>query len=379
MIRIIACIVLLLGVANAAVDQKQRLRVITSKIHGLKKNLQQEKKQRQKLQADLRHVEVSIGKLSKRLRQLVADIGEKNQQLQQLQGQQQQYKKQVMEQRAMLAKQVNFAYRLGKYEYLQLLLNQQKSGLVDRSLTYFSYFNQARLTIVHRLQATVHSLQVTENKIRQHQQKLKGLRQREQAEQTRLKKYHADRQQLVVKLTKSIKKKDHRLLSLLTSKRALEAVIRKIPTQSLTTANRQPFARRKGKLPWPLQGKIIRHFGSAVAQNRLSYNGVLIKAQPGQAVRAVSGGKIVFADWLSGFGLLMIVQHNGQYMTLYGHNQSLYKRTGDWVNEGDLLATVGKSGGYYQSGLYFEIRHRAKPLNPERWCQKKGVFHYAGH
>jgi septal ring factor EnvC (AmiA/AmiB activator) len=130
-----------------------------------------------------------------------------------------------------------------------------------------------------------------------------------------------------------------------------------------------PFSRLKGKLPWPVQGKLAARYGANRKAESLTWRGVVIDAEEGREVKAIYNGRVVFADWMRGFGLLLIVDHGNGYMSLYGHNQSLYKNVGDVVRKGEAVATVGNSGGRETPGLYFEIRHNGVPDNPVLWCR----------
>ena len=135
-----------------------------------------------------------------------------------------------------------------------------------------------------------------------------------------------------------------------------------------SAGNELAFGTRKGKMPWPVRGGFVAEFGDSRNQGGLRWNGVLINASYGTPVRAITSGRVEFADWLQGFGFISIVNHNDGYMSLYGHNQALLKKAGDWVEAGETLATVGDSGGHENSGLYFEIRYQGKPVNPKLWC-----------
>lgn len=130
----------------------------------------------------------------------------------------------------------------------------------------------------------------------------------------------------------------------------------------------QPFKHQKGQLPWPVQGPFLAHYGQLKNQGGLKWNGVLIGAPYGTPIKTVSHGRVAFSDWLQGFGFITIVDHGDGYMSLYGHNESQFKQAGDWVSAGEVIATTGDSGGQPDSGLYFEIRSRGKPVNPKSWC-----------
>jgi septal ring factor EnvC (AmiA/AmiB activator) len=138
----------------------------------------------------------------------------------------------------------------------------------------------------------------------------------------------------------------------------------------------QPFDQLKGKLPWPIKGSFSAQFGTVRNQSDLTWNGVIIDSAYNTPVRAISYGRVAFADWLQGYGFITIIDHNDGFMSLYGHNQELYKQAGDWVESGEVIATVGDSGGQNDSGLYFELRSQGKPIDPNQWCSSK-VEHLA--
>ena len=133
--------------------------------------------------------------------------------------------------------------------------------------------------------------------------------------------------------------------------------------------NFTPFAKLKGKLNWPVHGDLLTQFGGNKPNTQLKWRGVVIDAAAGIQVHAISDGRVVFADWFRNLGLLIIIDHGDQYMSLYGYNQSLLKKTGDWVLPGEAIAFAGDSGGQLRSGVYFEIRHSGTPVNPKKWCR----------
>ena len=139
----------------------------------------------------------------------------------------------------------------------------------------------------------------------------------------------------------------------------------------LGPSDSRPFKQQKGKLPWPASGAFLASYGEPRKQGGLKWNGVLISSKHGTPVRAISHGRIAFADWLQGFGFITIIDHGEGYMSLYGHNETLVKQAGDWVNAGEVIATSGDSGGQPMPGVYFEIRSRGKPVNPGNWCSRK--------
>ncbi len=178
-------------------------------------------------------------------------------------------------------------------------------------------------------------------------------------------------------LSNKIKNQENTLSSLENSRGRIENLLKSlgelladIPSNPSV---KQPFVAQKGKLPWPATGSFLSKFGQSKNQGDLKWNGVLIKADFGAPIKVVSHGRVAFSDWLQGFGFITIIDHGDGYMSLYGNSESLLKQTGDWVSAGDVIATAGDSGGQPQSGVYFEIRSRGKPVNPAKWCNSKAT------
>lgn len=182
------------------------------------------------------------------------------------------------------------------------------------------------------------------------------------------------RKSTLAKLNTRITRQNLALSQLKEDKAELERILEEV-TQALASmklpGNNQPFASFRGKLSWPVSGKISHRFGSSRVAGKLNWDGVMINAAGGTQVKAIYHGRIVFSDYLRGHGMLLIIDHGDGYMSLYAHNQILYKVAGDWVSEGETIATVGSTGGRSAPGLYFEIRHRGKPDNPAKWCRRQ--------
>ncbi|MEJ2416360.1 MAG: peptidoglycan DD-metalloendopeptidase family protein, partial [Exilibacterium sp.] len=180
------------------------------------------------------------------------------------------------------------------------------------------------------------------------------------------------RQKTLARLNASINNKDQQLKQLAQDRAHLEHLLQEVIEVTAgwqPQDNSQPFAKLRGKLPWPTKGAIVHSFGSSRSAGKMKWNGVMINASQGAEVTAIHRGQVVFADYLRGHGLLMIVDHGDNYMSLYAHNQALYKTTGDRVKAGEVIANVGNSGGLARAGLYFEIRFRGQPTNPAKWCR----------
>nr|WP_232349026.1 peptidoglycan DD-metalloendopeptidase family protein [Neptunomonas qingdaonensis] len=219
-----------------------------------------------------------------------------------------------------------------------------------------------------QFQTLLRNLKSTHLSIDSTQQNIRNSRDNLQAKLVELEALREQRQQSLAAVKKQVSSAQAKLRKLNIDKKRLEkllAEIEKSVSSANLTQNNKAFVSLKGKLQWPVRGKILRAFGNV--KDNLSYDGVLLAGTTGSAVAAVHHGRVVFSDWLRGYGLLTIIDHGDGYMSLYGQNDSLLKETGDWVSQGESIATIGSSGGNIDPGLYFAIRHKGKAINPKRW------------
>ena len=278
----------------------------------------------------------------------------------------------IASQKKALVNLVKAAYGMGRNEKLKFMLNQQDTSVSGRMMVYYEYLNKARLEKIKQIDTdmlVLHELEL------QHVQQA-ALLERELQQKTKVqavllqtkverkvvlgkinKKFSSKKQQL-----NRFKKNEKKLKLLITS---LQQVMGDFPFDEGVV---KPFAKLKGRLPWPVRGRLLKKFGERRSDSQ--WDGVLIKAKEGTEIRAITRGRVVYADWLRGYGLLTIIDHGKGYMTLYAFTQSLYKGVGDWVDAGAIIASVGVSGGQADAGLYFGIRKKGKPVNPVKWCRK---------
>ncbi|VAW92587.1 Murein hydrolase activator EnvC [hydrothermal vent metagenome] len=355
-------------------QSEQELQQLKVKIKNLRIELDEVRTLHDKVRQELRTTEISISKRVKNLNQLKRKLRRQNKRLRQLQQQRRELNKDVVTQRDLLGQQVRTAYTIGKQEYLKLLLNQENPNAIGRVLTYYEYFNQARSERIDTSTKTLRSLAQIKKRIRQENKTLQNLKQQQLAEKKNLEAGYQARAIVIAKLSKDIEHKDGALQQMLANEKQLERVLNVI-TESmpeiLTEPGKHlPFATLKGKLYWPALGTVKNLFGRTRKTAKVKWNGVIIKARQGNNVRAISHGRVAYADWLRGYGLLMIIDHGDGYMSLYGHNEDIRKETGDWVDEGEIIGSVGNTGGQAKAGLYFEIRKNGKPANPKIWCRK---------
>jgi len=276
------------------------------------------------------------------------------------------------EQTALIAEHLRQAWRFSRKDPLKAVLNQQDPAALQRMGRYHGYFAEARAKAVDELRSTLHTLEDNERRLGEERQTLVDARASVQREQTALVAERRKRQRLVRSLGADVSSKSKERERLESSRRRLAALVAELERQAeragRVAGNGLGAA---GDLPWPVEGRIAASFGDARAGGRMRWQGMVILAPLGADVRAVAAGEVIFADWLRGFGLLAIVDHGDNHMSLYGYADALFKRVGDRVEGGESIAAVGQSGGQSDVGLYFEIRQAGKPIDPRKWLQSR--------
>jgi len=375
---LVPLLALVLGANPASASERAakeaELKQLRERISALQHKLQQVRGRYDELRNELRKTERRIGKLNNTLRDLKLELARRNQRLDSLRGREHELRQTVLQQQDYLAGQVRAAYAMGRQEYLKILLNQESPSTVGRVVTYYDYLNKARSERITSLGKTINELERVRNEVEAETRRLSELREQRRKEKQSLEQSRSRRERVVAQLKKEINSQDKRLAGMHQDEKQLKDLIRAladaladIPEEP---GNRKPFGTLKGKLKWPAKGPLLVSYGSQRKLGKLRWQGVMIGAQQGQEVHAISRGRVAFADWLRGYGLLIIIDHGDGYMSLYGHNQSLYKETGDWVEAGEAIASVGDSGGVDRVGLYFEIRKNGHPTDPVRWCRR---------
>mgnify|MGYP001202879209 CR=1 FL=1 len=333
--------------------------------------LEDTKGERSDIESDLKQNEKDIGEIIKKIDKIEKDLDDGEDKIGDLQERQTELLTAKQEQQEHITKQIRAAYQIGNQEYFKVLLNQENPSKIARLLVYYDYVNKARAEQVARYSATIASLAVVQAEIVKESETLARDRSRLQHRQNDLARIKQQRESTLVRLNATIIGKDAELKILISDRRRLEELLARIDRDIAllpTPSQVAPFATLKGKMSLPAAGKISNRFGSPLNAGKLHWNGLFITAPEGEPVYAVHYGRVVFSDWLRGFGLLLIINHGQGYMSLYGHNQSLHREIGDWVVAGEIIASTGNSGGLDRSGLYFEIRYAGKPRDPQVWC-----------
>jgi septal ring factor EnvC (AmiA/AmiB activator) len=320
----------------------------------------------------LREQETAIAAAAKAVRALDDQLVAEQAGIDRLEGERATLARTLATQREALAELLRSAYALGRSEELKLLLQQEDVGAIARVLAYHRYFQRARIERIDGLLGDLEQLARLQDAIEAERATLAATRAQQEAEVARLQGQRAERATLMVSLEKELADQQARLAALGKDEKGLVDLLEKlrdvfadIPRQ---LSGAEPFASLRGRLPWPLQGKLRTGFGGSDEAGR-KLSGLLIAGDTGTPVHAIARGRIAYADWLKGYGMLLIVDHGDGYMSLYGYNESLLKDVGDWVAAGETIAQSGASGGQQAPALYFELRHQGKPVDPKPWLR----------
>lgn len=348
-----------------ASNDQSNLTAINHKIDSIRSNINEAQTNLHQVQRRLESLEIKTATVAKGLEKTNKDIIDQQSTIEKLKADQQQDQRALQAIQAQLANQLRANYQLWRQPYFKLMLSPETKKL-DRMLIYYRYLNTATGAAINRIQTLLNQIQANLSLTQQHMQELYKLKNKQQQSQQNLQQLSQDRKLTVTQISQTIQTKKQKLNTLLANRQRLEQTLVELEKQPKVYG--QGFV--EGRLPLPTKGKITTTFGTQIDQSELRWTGVLIKAPLNQPVFAIASGTVVFAKWLEGYGLLIIIDHGKGYMSLYGRNHYLYKAVGQTVKAGDIIAAVGNSGGYADPALYFALRLNAKPLNPLKWCSR---------
>jgi len=379
-IRVIFFFILLFGLCKPGTGLADSQDASQHKLDQLKKNIREVNKwlskantEKSGLSRELELQEKEISRVSKNIRAIHLKISKQVKELKDLKTQSKQQKSSLIQQKAFLIKQLQTAYLQGNQPALKMLLDDDAPQDIARYMHFFSYINDARNEKITAFQSSLAQLKTTETNILKQQTKLNKNRHTLETDRKSLRQNRKQRKKSLKKLSENIKNNAQRLKKMKADQNRLKKLLVELErtiTSIPTPADATPFKQQKYKLPWPSRGRVIARFGSRIAQGKLKLNGIRIATQENSEVSAIHHGRIIFSNWIRGFGLLIIIDHGDNYMSLYGNNKSLVKDTGDWVSAGETIAYSNESSTKNESGLYFEIRKNGKPLNPSLWLRK---------
>ena len=418
---LLSCAFTVAVAADQRAQTKQEIAQAAKDIAELKKQLSKIQQEKSNAEHALKKTETEIGELEKQVQELQQQEKKTEQELDLLDKQKKKLHSSRLEQQKLIAIQARAAYQAGQQEPLRLLLNQQQPEQFSRNLTYYQYIGKARQQQINEFNETIRQIGNISAQIAEQHNHLAEQRASLLSKQQSLKTLRQQRQEKVARLSQQQRQETQSLSMRQADQAALNKVLQTIEAtlarqaqearaaerkrqqliaeqqrrqaaqlldkQPQPVAGKQPqspmvstavthsggkFSTVRGKLPWPVNGRLIARFGSPRGDTRSKWDGVLISSQAGTQVRAIHPGRVVFADWLRGAGLLVIVDHGDGYLSLYGHNQSLLTRPGDMVQTGQAISTVGNTGGQDQAALYFAIRQQGQPADPTQWCRTQG-------
>lgn len=364
------------GAAHAAADRitdKQKaLAEVRSRISDLQKKVEADQSQHDALAREMQTVERKIAAANQTVRGTRRKLDEQQRKIRQTQADQKEALAALDARRAGLTRQVRAAYVLGRQGETQLLLNVDSAQTVGRMLSYYGYLQRAQLTAIESIRSRAQELEALSDRLQAQQAQLEQLRTEQEQALAELKGQHAQRGDVLTKLKSRLSGESDNLAQLKEDERNIRQLIESLKKTLAdlppnVSPSDKPFTSLKGKLPWPVRGTLLAQYGEAKAGGRLRWNGHWIAAREGTPVQAVAQGRIVFVGWMHRYGLIVLIEHDGGYFTLYGHCQTTDVQLGDNVRAGQTIAAVGETGGYEQSGVYFEIRKGADAIDPDRW------------
>jgi septal ring factor EnvC (AmiA/AmiB activator) len=360
---------------DAEVTKKAaQLHELRKRIGALKEELKDVRGTRDARQAALERTDKAISKLTAELRSTHARVSDAEQQLAVLDKEQQAERRKLDEMRAQLKQEIRASYMAGRQERAKLLLNQEDPAALARMLVYQGYFTRARTERMHVFRAALARLEEREQALREQRTRLDVLYQEQQTQSDALTGEQARQQKLLVEIEKQLGDKSAELKSLQQDEERLGKLVEKLRRALLDVPLGEldkPLKSLKGKLSWPVTGRVTRNYGEKLGLGDARSRGLMIATRPDTDVHAIAKGRVAFADWLRGFGLLMIIEHGDGYMSLYGRNNSLFKGVGEWVERGEVIAAAGNSGGQRNSALYLELRKNGRPIDPRAWFRGK--------
>jgi murein hydrolase activator len=387
--------------ANEVESKKSELEALKQRLQSLQREFRAAEEHRTEATDELRQSERSISEAVRQLRQLEQDQRQANAELRTLQEESAATEKRIEQQQASLNDALRAAHQRGQGDALRLMLSGKDPNQTARDLRYLTSLSRAQLTLIESLRADLERLEQLKIEASNKTAVLAELHDARLKEQKKLQSERHEREQVLSRLSAQIKKQRseiatlkrdelrmtqlvERLNRLVAEKAAREKAAKSAKAPAKSAAGRplgvntrtpepfqtdKPFSRLKGSLSLPVKGELLNRFGAPREEGGVSWKGLFIRATPGSVVKAIAAGQVVFSEWLRGFGNLIIVDHGEGYMSLYSNNESLYKQVGDPVQPGDAIATVGNSGGQSDNGLYFEMRHQSRPINPMHWVK----------
>ena len=345
------------------------LKKTLAELNALDRWFSESEAQRTRWLVDIQAQDLKIADSNKQVNITRQAVNQTNQQLIDIEDKNVELNKKRKVQAALIGEHVAAAYRLSGQDFLKQLLNQESPDQFERMIKYHQYFSDSRLEVLSEYQNTLQQLAESNQALNAQKSLQQSQLESLQQEQRALKSQRDERASLIANLDAQTETKQEQYQRLQQDRTRLEALLEELRSRS-NQLDGSAFVAAKGQLRMPVQGRVRHAFGSKRAEGRLIWHGIDIRANQGASVQAVFRGRVIFSDWLRGFGLLTVLDHGSGYMTLYGHTDVLNKKEGDWVESGETIAQAGSSGGRNNIGVYFEVRHKGQALDPINWISR---------
>lgn len=353
--------------------KERELEEVREQISRLKQSMDRRAADRDRITGELQAAEVKVAETRQYLREIERQSKYSQKKKAGLDEQLERRMVELDKETRQLGAQVREVYTSGRQERMKLLLNQHDPATLGRLWSYYRYLGEYRGENIASVNNYIRELDDLRRQVTAETNRLAGLARARIAELDTLNNAQQKRQDLLTTLRAKIAEQGSEIDRLTVQEQDLARLIAELTSilSDYPITSEQPFSDLKGRLTWPVAGALLHDFGQPRAGGKLKWNGVVLAAPRGREIRAIYHGRVIFADWLVGMGLLVIVDHGEGYMTLYGYNEATLKTAGDWVAPGEVIATVGDSGGQSSPGLYFEIRQGTRPLRPGSWISKQ--------
>lgn len=359
--------------AGVGAEAKEaELRQVRNRIESIRKAIHSDAERRDSLSSQLKNAELEIQSAREQLTEVRSKRVAAETRLKTLQTERSDTEKQVAAQREALAGEMRVAYMNGREEQLKLMLNQRDPAQAARTMANYGYLSRARTERINAINEHIAHLELLSEKIGSEATRLKAIEADNAREVRSLAGARDKRAQTLAQIQSKLNNRNEELAKLERDAKSLEKLVEELrrAIEEFPDLADTPFAKVRGKLPWPVKGPVIARFGQLRAGGPLKWQGILIGAARGTQVRAPYQGRVVYADWLPGLGLLIVLDHGGGYMSLYGHNEQLYRKVGDRVSAGEPLGAVGDAAGVGKPALYLEIRRGRQAIDPAQWLTK---------
>ncbi|MCL1125801.1 murein hydrolase activator EnvC family protein [Shewanella surugensis] len=354
--------------ANDLQQRQSELKSISVQINKQASTVKSTYRQREQLLNLLKKDEEAIAAVAKKINQTKLSLKETETEMAKLNTRQDELNTLKKSQQSALSKQLTSAYLAGNYDYSKMLLNQQSPASIERMLTYYKYLNNARIESIKALQETLSELDTIEREQEQRQTQLNSLMLDQSTLANKLKNEQVQRKSTLTQLQNTLNTHGAKLEQLQIEQASLKHLVDRTLSMMKTNSSMAGLKSNK-KLSWPTPGRIKTAFGNR-RSGKIKWKGVTISAPEGRNVNAIAAGKVIYADWLRGFGMVLVIDHGKGYMSLYGYAQALLKEPGDTVQQGQTIALVGRSGGQSEPSLYFEVRYKGQAVDPARYCAR---------